>query len=255
MRSLILMGCLWLLSPATNAQTTHSRVPSGTPLKWSMQGGIEIMPGDLSTYYGTGDTATAFRRNISSPTAVGGNPNATRFASLNAQCHQNTVAFNWVAIQQFNAYNYEIEQSSNGRNWEVVGVVPAKRTEFGESSYNFNYNRNVGNVFFRITATDIAGQRVFSSVLESPCSNNSYIGLTPNPVYSSTTIRLGSPANAKVRLILMDAKGAVVHTTDANLMQGINHIPLDMSRFSRGSYTVVIRWFNGKQEVLPVVKH
>ena len=257
MRSMILMGCLWMLSIATNAQTTtHGRVPSGTPLKFGMQGGIEILPGDLSYYHSNrADTNTAHQRNIKAPGALGGNPNATRFSAINAQCGgNNALLLNWVAVQQFDAYNYEIEQSSDRRNWTVAGVVPANRTEFGQANYSFNYNRGVSNVWFRITATNVAGEKIYSSIIESPCDNNSFIGLTQNPVYSSTTVKLGAPAAAKVRLALMDSHGAVVYTADANIQQGLNYLPIDMSRYARGNYALVIRWFNGRQEVLQLAK-
>jgi hypothetical protein len=256
MRSKIMMGCLMMLSIATYAQR-NGRVPSGANLKWAMSGGIEIMPGDLRYHYGSPDTLNNNRYNTTTTfnTALGGNPTATRFAGIRTQCDQNAIQLNWVAIQQqFGADRYEIEQSSNGRNWNVIGVVPANRTEFGEASYNFNYNKNVNNVFFRIVAINIGGERVFSSVLDSPCSSNNYLAVTPNPVYSSTTLRIGSPSNAKVRAALLDSKGAMVHTYDIGLSAGINHYPLDMSRFPRGNYTLVLSWINGKQETLSIVK-
>lgn len=57
MRRMILMGCLWVLSLATYAQRSNGRVPSSTPLKWSINGSVEVMPGDLAYYYGSTDTA------------------------------------------------------------------------------------------------------------------------------------------------------------------------------------------------------
>lgn len=164
------------------------------------------------------------------------------------------MTFDWVAVQQFNADRYEIEQSTDGHNWTVVGVVPANRTEFGDASYNFTYNKNVSNVLFRLTATSTGGERIFSSILESPCSNNAYVGVTQNPVYSSTTIRIGSPTTARINLMLLDIRGAAVHSSDATLNTGINSLPLDMSRLSRGGYTLVIRWLNGKEEALQLFK-
>jgi len=255
MRRVILMGCLWVLALTTNAQRSNGRVPSGTPLKWSMNGSVEVMPGDLAYYYSSTDSAAYFLRTPTpSSTALGGNPNATRFASVQTHCNNNAMAFDWVAVQQLNADRYEIEQSTDGRNWAVVGVVPANRTEFGEASYNFTYNRNVSNALFRIAATTTGGERIFSSILESPCSVNAYVGVTQNPVYSSTTVRIGSPATVRVKLVLLDSRGAAVHSSDAVLNAGINSLPLDMSRLPKGGYTLVIQWLNGRQETLQLAK-
>jgi hypothetical protein len=52
----------------------------------------------------------------------------------------------------------------------------------------------------------------------------------------------------------MDSHGAVVYTADANIQQGLNYLPIDMSRYARGNYALVIRWFNGRQEVLQLAK-
>lgn len=90
--------------------------------------------------------------------------------------------------------------------------------------------------------------------MDSPCGSASYLAVTPNPVYSTTTLRVGSPTAAKVKVIVLDAKGSVVMSQDASLVSGINHLPLDMSRVPRGQYSVVISWRNGRQEVLPLVK-
>jgi hypothetical protein len=253
MRSVILTGCLWVLAAAACAQE-YSRVPSG-PVKWGQNSSIEIMPGNLATYYGTNDTASAHRRGRTGyTTAVGGNPTATRFASVRTQCDDNAMVLQWTAVQQFGADTYEVQQSADGRNWTVVGVVPANRTEFGESNYRFDYRKEGRDAFYRILATSIGGDRVVSPVLESPCSNTAYLALTPNPVYSTTTVRIGSPTTAKVKMVLLDAKGAVVMSRDASLVAGTNHLPLDMSRVQRGYYTLVIRWLNGKQETLGLVK-
>lgn len=256
MRRMILMGCLGLLSLVTHAQRSNGRVPSGTPLKWSMNGSVEVMPGDLSYYYGSTDSAASFLRNPTpASTALGGNPYDTRFASVQAHCNNNAMTFEWMAVQRFNADRYEIEQSTDGRNWTVIGVMPANQTEFGEAAYNFTYNKNVSNALFRITATSIGGERTFSSLLESPCDANSYIGVTQNPVYSTTTVRIGSPTAVRVRLTLLDSHGAAVHSSDASLNSGINSLPLDMSRLPRGAYTLVIQWRNGKQETLQLAKN
>ena len=248
------MGCLWGLSLATYAQRSNGRVPSG-PIKWSMNGSTESMPGDLAYYYGSADSAANRQfNNLTSNTALGGSPTATRFASVQTNCNNNAMSFDWVAVQNFNADRYEIEQSTDGRNWTVVGVVPANRTEFGEASYNFTYNKNVSNAIFRITATSTGGERVVSAQLESPCSNNSFIGVTQNPVYSSTTVRIGSPSNTRVKLVLLDSRGAAVHSSDAVLNAGINSLPLDLSRLPRGGYTLVISWRNGKQQTIQLAK-
>jgi hypothetical protein len=164
------------------------------------------------------------------------------------------MVLSWEAIQQFNADRYEIEQSDDQRTWRVIGVVPANRTEFGRANYNFRYSQNTGSSLFRITAFTTGGERLYSALLESPCSNTSYLAITPNPVYNSTTLRIGSPATARVKVILFNSAGAALQQREATLQSGINHVPLDLSSLPRGAYSVMIIWTGGRQESLQLIK-
>lgn len=253
MRSMIWIGCLCLLTITSQAQ--GNRVRSGTPLRWGMNGSIEIMEGDLATYHGSTDTNTINRRNVVPvSTPVSGNPNATRFASVQGLCSQNSVLLNWVALQHSGADRFDIEQSTNGRNWTNVGVVPANRTDFGEVSYSFNYDRNTANTLFRVSAVSNTGERVYSSIIESPCSPNAYMAITPNPAYNATTVRVGSPVATRAKLLLINSVGVVVQASNQNLAQGINSIPLNLGNVSKGYYTLVIQWNSGRQDELRLVK-
>lgn len=253
MRSLILMGCLWLLAIAGYSQS-NGRVRSGTPLRWSVNGSVEIMEGDLTQYYGSNDSNIIYTRTSTYESATLGNPHLTRFANVQGLCEQNSVQLNWVARQQFNADRYDIEQSTDGRNWTSIGMVPANRTDFGEANYNFNYTKNAGNVFFRINALSTTGERVYSSVIESPCSNNAYRSITPNPVYSTTTVRIGSPVATKAKMMLVNSSGVIVQVRDATMLPGTNQLPVDMSSLPTGFYSLFIQWAGGRSDVMKLMK-
>lgn len=254
MRNWILMGSLTALSFGAAAQGT-TRIASGTPLRWGMNGSIEVMEGDLARYYGSNDTANAMRRQTAFYNTGLGSPRDTRFASVQAQCSNNEMSLNWVAVQPGGADRYELEQSSDGTNWKVVGVVLANQNDRGHSSYRFNYNSTASDVLFRIAAKAISGERVASAPFLSPCSNEAYVGATPNPVYSNTSLRIGSPGTARVKVLLVDSRGVPHYSTDFNLTRGINHVPLQMSSLPIGQYSAVVRWMNGRQQVIPLVKN
>lgn len=254
MRSRILTGCLWMLTTAAFAQD-YGRVPSGLPLKWGMNSSVEVMPRELAYHYSTTDSASAYRRHRAAlTTPMDRNPSATRIGAVRAQCDANGLVLNWEAVQAFGADRYEVEQSADGRNWTVVGEVPAQQSRRGEALYSFNYTKNARDGFFRIKATSIGGDRVVSSVLESPCSPTALLSITPNPVYSTATLRLGSPTATKVRLMVLDAHRAMVFSSDASLVPGTNHLPLDLSRLPSGHYLLVISWSGGKEETLGLLK-
>ena len=210
----------------------------------------------MATYYGRNDTSTNFRKKISNPDiALGNKPIGTHFSSVNARCNSQEMLLDWQVAQQTDADRYDIEQSNdNGRTWMVVGVVPAKRNQVGSIPYSYSYNKNIGSALFRITASNIGGERVSSSTISSPCSVETELSVTNNPVVSTTTLRIGSPATSKVRVSLVNMQGTISYATDASVTPGTNQFPIDMSRMLAGTYDLVLDWYNGRHEVIRLVK-
>lgn len=254
MRSMILMWFFSLLSFAGISQVT-SRVRSGTPLRWGMNGSIETMEGDLKQYYGSTDSTAFKRNNTVTASATIADPHAVRFSSVQAQCDNNSMQLNWVAMQQAATDRFEIEQSDDGiSNWRVIGSVLASMVLPGETPYNFIFNKNAANSFFRIAAVTTSNEHVYSSIFKSPCSVNSYLSVVPNPVFSTATLRIGSPAANKIKILVVDAGGVIVQSRDLTLMQGANNLSLDLSSLHAGYYTLAIQWMSGKQDVLNILK-
>lgn len=256
MRSMILMGCLWMLALSSFAQGTNGRMKSGTQLRWSQNGNQEVLEGDFYRIHNDTDTTKAKTQKIKSSTALGGNPNATKFSTVQALCDHNSIRFNWVAIQQYAAGDrYEIEQSSdNGSNWSMIGQINTNRTELGEAAYSYLYNKNLGKVLFRISAINISGEKVYSSIVESPCSNSTYLAVSPNPVTSNTTLRVGAPAATKLKIVLVNSSGVVVQNKQVSIAKGSNQVVMDMSSLQAGSYIMSVNWDGGSRETFTLVK-
>jgi hypothetical protein len=253
MKSVALMSCLCLLAVILHAQ--GNRVRSGTPLRWAMNGSVEIMEGDLTQYYGSNDSNKVYRLSSTYASPTLANSKAIRFSSVQALCQQNGVQITWSALQeQYSADRYEIEQSADGYQWMNLGTMPANRTEVGEASYNFSSTRNASNALYRITAINATGEKTYSSIIQSPCSATSYLAVSANPVYSTTSIRVGTPVATKVKLLLLNSNGVVMQTRDATLGVGTNQVPVDMSGMAPGFYSVVIQWLGGKTDIIKLVK-
>jgi hypothetical protein len=220
-----------------------------------MNGSIEIMEGDLTQYYGSTDSNKVYRLSSTYASPTLANSRATRVSSVQAICQQNGMQLTWSALQdQYSTDRYEIEQSTDGYKWVNIGLMPANRTEVGEASYNFSYEKNPANVVFRISAVNATGERTYSSVVKSPCDANSYLSVSINPVYSTTSIRVGTPMATKVKLLLLNSSGVVMQTRDATLGAGSNQVPVDMTGFSPGFYSAVIQWQGGKTDIIKLVK-
>jgi hypothetical protein len=253
---MILMGCLWIVSITGLAQSTNGREKSGTPLRWRMNGSTEVLEGEMYRNYNSTDTLKAKKTNLNTSAVVGHNPSATRFTSVQALCEFNSIRFNWTAAQQYsNADHYDIEQTSDeGINWQPIGTIPANRSDIGEAAYSFIYNKNLGKVLFRVTAVNIAGEKTYSSLIQSPCTNTTYLSVTPNPVVSNASIKIGAPSATQVKMTLVNTSGIVVQTKELKLLQGNNQLSLDMSSLQKGNYILSIFWDGGNSDTFKLVK-
>ncbi|HEX2606592.1 MAG TPA: T9SS type A sorting domain-containing protein [Flavisolibacter sp.] len=253
MKKVVLIGCLCFIMKAATAQD-NGRVVAG-PIRWGMNGSVEAMPGALAATYGRNDTLQNYRRNLPAPrNNQNGNPNAVRFTSAQALCNDNSIQFSWSVLQQPTLDFYTIEQSSNGRDWSEIGTIPASTTRTGESPYSFQYNKYITNAVFRVVATNKAGEQIQSSILESPCSYASALSVTPNPVVSTTNLKIGTAAATKVKLTLVDMQGTIWMSKDVNLAAGTNSIPIDLSGRATGTYSLLINWYTGRQETITLLK-
>lgn len=250
------MSCLWMLALTCIAQGTNGREKSGTQLRWSQNSNQEVLEGNFYRTFNDTDTAKAKTQKIKSSTAQTGNANATKFSSVQALCDHNSIRFNWVASQQYAAGDaYEIEQSSDGgKSWVTVGKTNANRTELGEAAYTYTYNKSPGKVLFRISASNIAGEKIYSSNVESPCNNSSNLSVSPNPVTSTTTLRIGSPSATIVKIVLVNSSGLIVQNRELGLSQGSNQVAIDMSNLQPGSYILSVNWKGGSRETFKLVK-
>ena len=63
----------------------------------------------------------------------------------------------------------------------------------------------------------------------------------PNPVLDVANLRFEAKAVENVRIYITDARGAVVYNLPFKTSPGLNVLPIDMSAYSRGVYSVSIR--------------
>ena len=252
MKRMILVMCMWFAIAANAQYDERDRLVSINPLR-NGDGSFVKTNNPLFFNNISTDTTTAKRQRIS--TTSSGDPYAFRISSIQAQCDLNSLQLNWTTIQQqADADHFDIEQSNDGGvTWTNIGMVPATRFKTGNVGYSFTYNKSLGNVDFRVAAVNIAGERRFSSIVRSACSNTNLLSVD-NLVYNTANIRIGSPRTQNVKMILTDENGMPVRAREAGLTQGVNSISLDMSGLHKGIYMLTIIWPGGAQQSVKMVK-
>ena len=155
----------------------------------------------------------------------------------------NKVTLNWTVADNEIANNFEIERSSNGRDFTTIGVVLATE-KMGTENYMF-YETTSGTdkVMYRLKMIDKNHKIDFSKVLifqlKSTISNN--IKLIGNPVNDKLTFSYTSPVTQIVDVKIYDISGKVLLKNKVNSMEGSNVISLPLSStFKAGMYVVEV---------------
>jgi hypothetical protein len=149
----------------------------------------------------------------------------------------NSVTLNWATTEEANSESFEIEHSTNGKNWSTVG----RRTAQGDSKqlnkYSYNHTTPVfGDNLYRLKMIDRATDRnsanfAYSRVVNVNVADGDAIIVYPNPA----TDKVG------IKTSLSNIAGIKIYNSNGTLVAspGISS-EIDVSQLQTGSYTISI---------------
>ena len=156
------------------------------------------------------------------------------FLTFEGNCNEGRPSLQWsTAMERENDY-FEIQQSSDGRNWESVGMVKGAGFSDQVLEYSFSdFSPFNGMAYFRIKQVDYDGTYDFSKVIMVNCGNRfeNRIVVSPNP------------SSGRVHVNLMGAEGEI-SIIDAQGKAHLIQVPIkgrgevDLSHLPNGVYFV-----------------
>ena len=180
-----------------------------------------------------------------------------QFMSVGATCENGRVNLVWKTTQEQNSSHFEIETSTDGIHWTIIGNTASAGNSNSEKSYAFTDNHPVLNNNYRIAGYGIDGSVQYSSVIHSSCTvTNASFTLWPNPAKDIVFIDLASGDNSQLLLKLFDSRGALIKTQKKIISQGRNQLTMDIGSLPNGIYTLHADWNSGKiKKAVQVIKH
>lgn len=152
------------------------------------------------------------------------------------------VSLKWVVDNNEDGKTYEIEHSTDGRNFSKTGEVLNNKNI---QSYKFTYPTTAAGVhYFRIHQVDLDGKAIYSKVVTVVIKGNSTytIRLLNNPVinnYAEFEIIAGKPGRASIEL--WSSGGARLASQQQSITQGTNKVRVPMSRGAAGTYIIKVQ--------------
>jgi len=166
------------------------------------------------------------------------------FIGLVANRNNDGVNLKWDVTEEVDIREYQVERSSNGTSFSLVGSVPAK----GKSIYNFNdMTATKSTVYYRIKSVDNNGSYKYSGIVRLAGNGNSSYGnslnLYPVPVRNEAMLENKQlHPNAKINITTADGKLLKVITPTP----GSSHTPINMANARPGVYVLRLDDGHGK---------
>lgn len=145
----------------------------------------------------------------------------------------NTVALNWLTLQESNTSQFAVQHSTDGRSFKTVGFVQAKGNSDAVNKYNFAHQtpNKSGNNFYRLQLVDLDGKISHSPVRVVRYSSGGQLKavvVTPNPVRATLNLAV----QEEVEIKLTDMNGRILKTS----VLGAGNHSIDVSALTQGIY-------------------
>jgi hypothetical protein len=167
--------------------------------------------------------------------------------SITANNQADAVQLKWDVAAETNFSHYEIERSSDARNFYNIGRV-ASPASWQKQKYSFVDKAPLNKNFYRLKMVDIDGRYEYSKIVSASVDNNtSAIRLFPNPAKDVIKLYFSNNDPGIYSMQLINHLGQVVATkkmrvVTANQVEAFNGIRVP------GLYRVNI--FNSKQHLI-----
>ena len=140
---------------------------------------------------------------------------------------------NWTTAQEVNTDRFEIERSSNGREFSKIGTVKA-----GNTSYSFADNNPVnGANYYRLKMADKDGAFTYSPIRQlnnKPSTFN--IALYPNPAKDKLQLQVENDKQTTLHVQVVTQDGKVVLSKQVAVPQGASSQSINISQLAAGHY-------------------
>jgi len=165
-------------------------------------------------------------------------PLPIELVSFTATCVDNNTILKWETVSENNSSYFDVEKSTDGYTWRVIGQVSAAGNSNEQLSYSFSDYDNNSNTFYRLNQVDLDGRNEYFGPISSSCEITSFIFNTiPNPSKEDFFLQIYSKEDETVTIEIQDLNGKLVHINKYEVQNGINIFPVN-SEFINGVYYI-----------------
>jgi hypothetical protein len=173
----------------------------------------------------------------------------------------NGALINWVTATEINNEWFEVERSTDGKEYATIALLAGNGTTAEMSNYSFTdklKNVTAPVVYYRLKQMDIDGNFTYSSVrtikLGKEVAKAAAINIFPNPVADHFKLSVNEPVENDAVINVYDFAGKKVFTKIISNNKGNNFFNVDgLGKLVPGTYAVQLE-YNNKVAVQKMIK-
>jgi len=167
----------------------------------------------------------------------------------------NQVRLEWLTASEVDNSHFIVERSIDAREYETIDIVKGKGTTNESTSYTItDEDAYYGYNYYRLKQVDYDNSFEYftsESVLISPTDRPNIL-IYPNPVATTTNLRVISPYEENVDLEVVNSSGSVMKII--TIEKGNHNTQLDLSGYPAGRYLIYTRYKGDRISVQNLVK-
>lgn len=146
----------------------------------------------------------------------------------------------WATANEFNNLGFEVQRSSNGREFNTIAFVKGAGTFTQISEYSFtDAGAPQGIAYYRLKQVDHNKNFKLSRVLNVNNTNSRLsIEYYPNPVVNNLTLQVQSPDKGLLRIRIIGLEGRILREQSVNKTQKTYSATLSTKELQPGSYWI-----------------
>lgn len=149
-------------------------------------------------------------------TSVLTNPLPVKFVNVSAYAAGTGNKIEWANLTESAILNYEVQRSSDGISFSVLGTVSPRGNAGAREDYMLADPNSTSTTWYRISATGLDGSRFYSTVVrvDRGSRDEMKLNIYPNPVTQNQfTLQLYSARAAKYEIRIVNNAGQQVAVT------------------------------------------
>jgi hypothetical protein len=187
--------------------------------------------------------------------AGGTQPLPVELISFTGTCNEELINLEWITASEHNSSHFDIEESRDGFNWQLLGSLQAAGNSNQTLIYQLSDNAtNAGNNYYRLIQFDVDGKATGYGPINVACEETvkGYFSSFPNPSGSAFQVIVNNKDLVGTSILnITDSKGSQVYNSTIELKDGINMFVVN-EELAPGVY--FIRILNGTKST-EIVRH